>query len=381
MKYTKESILAQYQAGKEIKILTFWGHTPSSEAITKSCLSQWYACEFELYECEYHSAEQYMMAKKAELFQDYAAYHKIMAADNPKDCKALGREVRNFNSDLWNREKYRIVLTGNLAKFSRNPELYQFLDSTGDCVLVEASPYDDIWGVNLSADDPRIQDPSQWQGENLLGFALMEVRDILREWKAFQWDDVEWNEFEDEDNKDGDDPEITYYASTGFVFKDGQVGLLRNDGSGIGRKELLVFYPQWDDCEEMGTGYTLAADPYQDYRNDCGDSRVFQNAYYFVRTKQGDKYGVVDTAGRVVTPCKWDEIDSRGNARQGNLWGFVNLLTCEETPPQWTENQYRNPYKWAFSTAVTTNWGAMFCGGKRLNWSETMTLFYAASKE
>ncbi len=74
-----------------------------------------------------------------------------------------------------------MVLHGNLAKFSQNPELFEFLDSTGDSVLVEGSPYDGIWGVKLGIDDARILNPNEWQGKNLLGFALMEVRDILRE--------------------------------------------------------------------------------------------------------------------------------------------------------------------------------------------------------
>ena len=52
--------------------------------------------------------------------------------------------------------------------------------STGDSVLVEASPYDNIWGIRLAASSPEAQDPMKWRGQNLLGFALMEVRDELR---------------------------------------------------------------------------------------------------------------------------------------------------------------------------------------------------------
>lgn len=73
-----------------------------------------------------------------------------------------------------------MVLRGNLAKFSQNPELLAFLNSTGDSVLVEGSPYDGIWVVKLSIDDPGINNPCNWQGENLLGFALMETRDTLQ---------------------------------------------------------------------------------------------------------------------------------------------------------------------------------------------------------
>ena len=78
------------------------------------------------------------------------------------------------------RLKYAIVLSGNWCKFSQNRDLQEFLLSTGDSVLVEASPYDNIWGIRLAASSPEAQAPTQWRGQNLLGFALMEVRDELR---------------------------------------------------------------------------------------------------------------------------------------------------------------------------------------------------------
>ena len=121
------------------------------------------------------------MAQKAVLFCDMVTCSKIMAADNPRDYKALGREVQFFEPVAWDHAKYDIVLKGNLAKFGQNPELWDYLDGTGDSVLVEASPYDGIWGVKLGIEDSRIEDPNQWRGENLLGFALMEARDIPRE--------------------------------------------------------------------------------------------------------------------------------------------------------------------------------------------------------
>ena len=181
MKYTRDSIIERYNAGKEMNVIAFWGHTPNPKKMTKACFSQWYDCQLEVDGIEYHTTEQYMMAQKAALMGDSVTEAKIMASADPRDYKALGREVRNFNEELWNRNKYNVVLRGNLAKFSQNPELFAFLQSTGDSVLVEASPYDDIWGVKLAIEDPRIQNPNEWQGENLLGFVLMETRDILRE--------------------------------------------------------------------------------------------------------------------------------------------------------------------------------------------------------
>lgn len=181
MKYTRESIIQRYNTGEELNIIAFWGHTPNPKKMTKACFSQWYDCRFEVDGVRYHTTEQFMMAQKAILMCDVVTYAKIMAASEPKEYKALGREVQFFNAAAWDYAKYNIVLQGNLAKFSQNPELFAFLDSTGDSVLVEGSPYDDIWGLKLGIDDPRIKNPNEWQGENLLGFALMETRDILRE--------------------------------------------------------------------------------------------------------------------------------------------------------------------------------------------------------
>ena len=181
MKYTREDLIARYNAGEPMNVIAFWGHTPHPRKMTKACFSQWYDCGFEADGVRYHTAEQYMMAQKALLMGDPETLAKIMAADHPEAYKALGREVQHFDAELWDREKYNVVLRGSLAKFSQNPELLAFLLGTGDSVLAEGSPYDGIWGVKLAIDDPRIQDPNEWQGENLLGFALMEARDILRE--------------------------------------------------------------------------------------------------------------------------------------------------------------------------------------------------------
>src|SRR5262249_17540741 len=96
-------------------------------------------------------------------------------------AKALGRNVRNFVATEWDAHCFEIVTRGNIAKFGQNKALRAYLIDTGEKVLVEASPVDRIWGVGLSADDPRVQDPARWLGTNLLCFALMKARQILRE--------------------------------------------------------------------------------------------------------------------------------------------------------------------------------------------------------
>lgn len=92
----------------------------------------------------------------------------------------LGREVRNFEESIWNDKRSEIVIAGSVNKFTQNKDLGEFLLNTKERILVEASPIDNIWGVGLSADDKSIGNPNHWDGLNLLGFALMEVRDIIK---------------------------------------------------------------------------------------------------------------------------------------------------------------------------------------------------------
>ena len=121
-----------------------------------------------------------MMAAKARLFGDEESLLQILESSDPKAAKALGRKVKNFDSSVWDENARRLVTEGNIAKFSQNSHLQEFLLGTGDTVLVEASPYDRIWGIGLKADDERSKNPATWQGQNLLGFALMDVREALR---------------------------------------------------------------------------------------------------------------------------------------------------------------------------------------------------------
>lgn len=180
--YNRTQLIVDHQAGKPIEYLFFWGHQPSKDgSITKSCLSQWWISNFiSNVNYEYCCMEQYMMQQKAELFNDEEIAEKIMASQDPKTIKTLGRKVRHFDEAIWNRYKYSIVLNGNFDKFLQNKAMRDFLLSTGTKVIVEASPYDKVWGIGLKETDENTTQPEKWQGENLLGFALMEVRTELQ---------------------------------------------------------------------------------------------------------------------------------------------------------------------------------------------------------
>jgi len=179
MKYTIQNITERFQRKERMKFLFFWGHS-AKDIITKACFSQWFPGSFEENGIIYKTAEHYMMAGKARLCNDAEAEEQILMADTPNQTKNLGRKVKNFDPKLWDEHKYQIVTQGNLLKFTQNQKFKDFLLSTGEKVLVEASPYDKIWGIGMLETDSRAENPLMWNGENLLGFALMEVRDELR---------------------------------------------------------------------------------------------------------------------------------------------------------------------------------------------------------
>ncbi|MFI5715655.1 NADAR family protein [Nocardia sp. NPDC051750] len=174
-------LIAAVDGGARVKYLPFWGHHPRPDGVIGSnCLSQWWPVEFTVDGVDFRTAEHYMMWRKAMLFDDRSIADRILAARHPGEAKKLGRSIRGFAEDVWVEHRYGIVVAGSLAKFGQHEELRRFLVNTGDRVLVEASPVDRIWGVGLTADDPRIEDPTGWKGLNLLGFALMEAREGLR---------------------------------------------------------------------------------------------------------------------------------------------------------------------------------------------------------
>ena len=155
-KYTRQWLQQEFSMGRKRELCLFWGHQPAEDGqLTKSCLSQWWMEDFWSVANTYLCMEQYMMAGKAELFGDHEIREQILKCSDPKQIKALGRKVRGFDQMVWDKFKYAIVLNGNWCKFSQNRNLREFLLSTGDSVLAEASPYDNIWGIRLSANSWR----------------------------------------------------------------------------------------------------------------------------------------------------------------------------------------------------------------------------------
>lgn len=191
----------------------FWKHYPSKRIpkpnyLKQHIFSQWYTdlngdieidtcmgtnlvynidpIDFDKYikNISFNNREIFMMYNKAILFakDKYKEYNlqlaqQILTESNPSQVKKLGRKIKGFDTDIWNLWKYKIVVNGNYLQFSQNKYMEDILLATGNKILVEASPYDRIWGIGISAKQA-LDNKSKW-GENLLGKALMEVRGML----------------------------------------------------------------------------------------------------------------------------------------------------------------------------------------------------------
>ncbi|KAK4191263.1 hypothetical protein QBC35DRAFT_376207 [Podospora australis] len=171
--------------------LYFWKTIPADPGY----LSQWYSMPFTSPDYPgivFPTAEHYMMYGKAVLFAGPSdpIGAEILSNLNPKAVKGLGRKIPNFDEEVWNKHRERIVQDGNYFKFTspvpnaegwviKGKTLPELLLATGDRLLVEASPFDKIWGVGMDEDNADRAARSKW-GLNLLGKALMVVRERIR---------------------------------------------------------------------------------------------------------------------------------------------------------------------------------------------------------
>ena len=151
-------------------------HNPEEE---DGYLSNWHPSNFTCAGQQFSSLEQDMMYQKALGFHDDNIAAEILSTDDVAEIKALGRQVAGYDDHIWNGLRQIIVYEGLLAKFSQNETLKEKLLATGTATLAECAVKDRIWGTGLAMDDPDRLDMSKWTGQNLLGYALMMVREKL----------------------------------------------------------------------------------------------------------------------------------------------------------------------------------------------------------
>lgn len=155
------------QTYKGNKYIFFWN----------GIFSNWYMSDFTIDNITYNCGEQYMMHKKALYFQDYKAASDVLKTDIPREQKKIGRKVKNYHNDFWCKVRFEIVKIGLKEKFNQNPDLKNYLLKYKDHIIVEASPYDRVWGIGYY-DNEAISNIDNW-GENLLGKVLMELANEL----------------------------------------------------------------------------------------------------------------------------------------------------------------------------------------------------------
>jgi hypothetical protein len=156
-------------------------------------LSQWWYSKFVVDDVVYNCTEQYMMHKKAQVFGDKETAYAIMHVkplnpafitqkdftEFPREQKRLGRLVKPFNEDIWDNICRPLVFRGNTARYQQDSLFHAMLELTGQRTIVEASPYDPIWGIGMKRDDPLARDKATWKGKNYLGYVLTDVRDMV----------------------------------------------------------------------------------------------------------------------------------------------------------------------------------------------------------
>ena len=185
--YNIKWLIERFESGDTLKFVYFWGHANKhNEQVGKFCFSQWYESQFTVDNITYKTSEHWMMAHKALLFDDRISFEKIIHSNKPGEAKEIGRQVLNYDDDIWNAKKFDIVKLGNIHKFNQHPEFADYLLKTESRILVEASPVDTIWGIGLAQDSKDIDNIYAWRGQNLLGFVLMEVRNFLKEFGLFK---------------------------------------------------------------------------------------------------------------------------------------------------------------------------------------------------
>jgi len=190
-KYDIEWLTERFDYGEALKYIFFWGHTKKNgQDVGNFCFSQWFESPFEVNGVKYKTTEHWMMAQKALLFENNDIYEQIINCEKPGEAKEFGRRVLGFDEMIWNKHRFEIVRLGNIHKFNQNPDFGKYLLKTSNRILVEASPVDTIWGIGLTKDSRDVENIYTWRGLNLLGFALMEVRDFLKDFGFFSFLEV-----------------------------------------------------------------------------------------------------------------------------------------------------------------------------------------------
>jgi ribA/ribD-fused uncharacterized protein len=143
---------------------------------SRDSFSNFYPAPFEYQGIQFSCSEQFFMYAKAKFFKDNIRAQRILNAKTPATMKKNGRLVQNFDPTIWDQHKENIMYIAIREKFNQNPTILKKLLKTNNKLLVEASPWDTVWGIGLAKNDPLIHDENNWKGQNLLGKLLTHLK-------------------------------------------------------------------------------------------------------------------------------------------------------------------------------------------------------------
>ena len=143
-------------------------------------LSNFHSCKFDFQGETFHSSEQLIQLKKAELFGDQVAMERILNSTDAQDSKEIAMDIANYNRDEWNKSAENLCYEGIRQKFVQNPFLQEYLLETGNKTLVESS-YDNVWGTGIPLGSADCLNPTKWKSIGILGNILMKIRNNIPE--------------------------------------------------------------------------------------------------------------------------------------------------------------------------------------------------------
>ena len=146
-------------------------------------LSLKWVVEIEFNGTMYNSAQQALYAEIAKGFNDQENLNRIMLADTPD---AIDYSLENVPGDAdvneprWNDLTKQFIYDINIAKYNQYPELAERLLQTKTAMLGAYIPDDNLIGIGISLDNVLSKNPVNWTGQNILGKALMDIREKIR---------------------------------------------------------------------------------------------------------------------------------------------------------------------------------------------------------
>ena len=135
----------------------------------------------------YPSLEHWFQYQKAMFCGDEETAQKILAARTPEGARGLGKKIKGPKVDAWVKEQqFARMREGCYLKFTQNKGPRKYLFKTAGKTLVLCDPNDTTWGIGLSRFEPNSDIKEKWEGPNMLGKILGDVRDDLMGRLEFQ---------------------------------------------------------------------------------------------------------------------------------------------------------------------------------------------------